>query len=199
MRRIYVAVVCMLVTACYGQKTKQAAGDGSIGFDIHRYAAQMTEMPYERKNMGDVTLTEYALVDLDGDDHPELWVRGDNNYQAFYVVKGDSVEMIAYADGATDLTFHKNAVSWSAYYSPGQWWKGASVLKDSHVVSNYDAMGEFEMQSEETVWEEYWLDGKESTSEACDQFQERIGDMVDEPVADWHGIVPVITCTTEPD
>ena len=190
MKRIYVAVICMLAIVGCGQMKGQTVAP----IDIQRYAAQMMTMPFERMNMGDVTLTEYALVDLDGDGCQEIWVRGDINYQAFFIVKGDSVEMIAYADGATDLTFHKNAISWSAYYSPGQWSKGACVLRDSRVISSYNADGEFTMEGDEedTLWENYWIDGKESTSDACEQFQERLGEAVDEPVADWHAIEPVI-------
>ena len=84
-------------------------------FDIHKYLEQITEMPAERYNIGDVLLTEYALIDIDGDGHNELWVRGNLNYQALFTVEGDRVNKIAYADGCTDLIFYKNAVGYSAY------------------------------------------------------------------------------------
>lgn len=159
-------------------------------FDIHKYLEQMTEMPAERFNIGDVELKEYALIDIDGDGINEVWVRGDLNYQALYTVEGDKVNKIAYADGSTDLTFYKNAVGYSAYYSPGRSVNGAQMLKKSRLADSYDSEIMFNPSSDdqEVTSEDYWLNGKESTKKACNKFVKKLGKPVEKPQPVWHPI-----------
>ncbi len=159
-------------------------------FDIKKYLEQMNETPSDRYNIGDVVLTEYALIDIDGDGIQEVWVRGENNYQALYTVEGDVVKKIAYADGATDLVFYKNAVGYSAYYSPGRACEGAQVVKNSHLADSYDSEIEFDTSSEEqdVISESHWINGKESTSKACEKFLKRLGKPVEPPQPAWYAI-----------
>ncbi len=98
-------------------------------FDINKYIEEMQDNPEIRIPMVDIVLTEYALVDIDGDGKNEVWVRGENNYEALYTLENDGLGLIAYADGATDLTFYKNAVGYSAYYTPGHSYSGRRLSK----------------------------------------------------------------------
>ena len=165
------------------------AGDNQE-FDINKYIEEMQEDPGLRYPLGDVVLTEYALVDLDGDGKNEVWVRGENNYEALYTFENDGLGLIAYADGATDLTFYKNAVGYSAYYSPGHSYSGAQVVRNSRLAEYYDEQVDFDAFSDEqeVIDEIYTLNGEEASADECEEFQKRLGEPVDAPQPKWHPI-----------
>ena len=162
----------------------------SAEFDISKYIEKLQENPGLRISMGDPVPTEYALIDLDGDGKNELWVRGENNYEALYTLENDGLGLIAYADGATDLTFYKNAVGYSAYYTPGHSYSGAQIVKNSSLAEYYDEQVDFDINSDEMeVFDEFYrINGEEATDEECDAFQKKLGDPVDAPQAKWQPI-----------
>ena len=162
----------------------------SAEFDISKYIEELQEDPGLRISMGDIVLTEYALIDLDGDGKNELWVRGENNYEALYTFENNGLELIAYADGATDLTFYKNAVAYSAYYSPGHSYSGAQIIKNSRLAEYYDEQVDFDIYSDEqeVTGEIYRMNGEYATAEECEAFQQQLGEPVDAPQAKWQPI-----------
>lgn len=159
-------------------------------FDINKYIEEMRDNPEIRIPMVDIVLTEYALVDIDGDGKNEVWVRGENNYEALYTLENDGLGLIAYADGATDLTFYKNAVGYSAYYTPGHSYSGAQIVKNSSLAEYYDEQVDFDINSDEMeVFDEFYrINGEEATDEECDAFQKKLGDPVEAPQAKWQPI-----------
>ena len=163
----------------------------SAEFDISKYIEKLQENPGLRISMGDPVPTEYALIDLDGDGKNELWVRGENNYEALYTFENNGLELIAYADGATDLTFYKNAVAYSAYYSPGHYYSGAQIIKNSRLAEYYDEQVDFDMYSDgqqEVTSEIYTMNGADATDEECEAFRQQLGEPIDAPQAEWHSI-----------
>ena len=160
-------------------------------FDIGKYVEQMEDNPELRYGIGEYQLKEYALADIDGDNKNEVWVRDTTmNYEAIYAVEGDSVQLIAYADGATELTFYKNAVAYNAYYSPGRSCQGAQMLKDSKLTEYYFSEVHWNIFSEEqeVTDEMYDINGKSATSEECEKFVEKLGEPVEEPELKWQPI-----------
>lgn len=153
--------------------------------DVKKYLEQMSEPDELRLGLGDLELSEYALADVDGDGQDEVWVRDlTHNYMAIYVVNGDTAQLVAYSDGSTELTFYKNAVYYSAYYSPGRSCEGATVVKNSRLGDNFWSEVFFDDEME-TGSEDYYVNGKEATEEECEQFVRRLGQPVDAPPLEW--------------
>ena len=193
---IIVLAMAFMTTSC-GQKKEQSTNQVdslmSAGeeFDIGKYVEQMEDNPELRYGIGEYQLKEYALADIDGDNKNEVWVRDTTmNYEAIYAVEGDSVQLIAYADGATELTFYKNAVAYNAYYSPGRSCQGAQMLKDSKLTEYYFSEVHWNIFSEEqeVTDEMYDINGKSATSEECEKFVEKLGEPVEEPELKWQPI-----------
>ena len=193
---IVVLAMAFMATSC-GQKKEQSTNQVdslmSAGeeFDIGKYVEQMEDNPELRYGIGEYQLKEYALADIDGDNKNEVWVRDTTmNYEAIYAVEGDSVQLIAYADGATELTFYKNAVAYNAYYSPGRSCQGAQMLKDSKLTEYYFSEVHWNIFSEEqeVTDEMYDINGKSATSEECEKFVEKLGEPVEEPELKWQPI-----------
>ena len=176
----------IMTTSCV-QKQEQTNDKGEV-FDITKYLEQMEDNPELRYGIGDFQLKEYALLDIDGDSQDEVWVRDTTrNYLAIYVVDGDSVQLVAYADGATELNFYKDAVGFTAYYTPGRSWNGAQKLKNSKLTDYFISEVQWDSFSDEqeVTYEWYNINGKSTTSEECDKFVKQLGEPVDEPVLEW--------------
>lgn len=157
-------------------------------FDITKYLEQMKENEELRFAFGAYELKEYALTDLDGDGKNELCVRDSAvNYEAYYAILGDSVELIAYADGGTDLEFYKSAVGYSAYYSPGRSVQGARMLKNSVPTDYYISEEEFNIFSDEqeVTRESYYMNGEFVEKEDIEKFVEQLGEPVEAPTLQW--------------
>ena len=193
---IIVLAMAFMTTSC-GQKKEQSTNQvdslmsAGEDFDIGKYVEQMEDNPELRYGIGEYQLKEYALADIDGDNKNEVWVRDTTmNYEAIYAVEGDSVQLIAYADGATELTFYKNAVAYNAYYSPGRSCQGAQMLKDNKLTEYYFSEVHWNIFSEEqeVTDEMYDINGKSATSEECEKFVEKLGEPVEEPELKWQPI-----------
>ena len=157
-------------------------------FDISQYLDVMSDNPELRFNIGDYNLSEYALADIDGDGIDEVWVRDTTtNYLAIYCLSDDEPQLVAYADGCTDLEFYKNAVAYSAYYSPGRAFSGAQVLRHSQLAEYYWQEEEFDIfdDDQEEVYKTYYVNGEEATEADCDRIQEQLGEAVDAPTPRW--------------
>ncbi|MBR3454335.1 MAG: hypothetical protein IKH26_03320 [Bacteroidaceae bacterium] len=196
---IIVLAMAVIATSC-GQKKEQSANNNnkvdslmSAGedFDISKYLEQMEDNPELRFGIGEYQVKEYALADIDGDNKNEVWVRDTTfHYEAIYVVDGDSVHLVAYADGCTELTFYKNAVAYNAYYTPGRSCQGAQMLKDSKLTEYYFSEVQWNIFSEEqeVTDEMYYINNKSATSEECEKFVEKLGEPVEEPELKWQPI-----------
>ncbi|MBO4810737.1 MAG: hypothetical protein J5552_04145 [Prevotella sp.] len=217
MKRIAMAFALLLVLAGCGQKndnskerndaTEEAeervmeADDESVAssneveaFDFERYHEAMLEQAFPRyaKSAEDVRFVEYALIDIDGDGRPEVWVRGDEgqDYQGVFAIAGDSAILLADADVRSEIMLYKNAVGYDGYYGDGKVMSGATVVKNSRPAESYYEDYQFNIFSEEqeTLDETYYLNGKLSTAEECKAFREQLGDTIAAPALQWHPV-----------
>ena len=161
-------------------------------FDFNKYKESI-DMNVNYRCIWDDSLNymDYALIDLDADGKPELWVRTDEeqSWQGVYAICGDSVELLAYADRCCNLVFFKNAVGYNSYVSPGHAEHSYCVLKDSRVVASAFMDMDFNIFSDEMEIEsEYYIvNGKHTEKENFERFVEQLGETIDiEPV--WHKI-----------
>ena len=168
----------------------QAQEDRSFDFNKYRESIDRNAIYY--CFWGDsLNYMDYTLIDLDEDGKSELWVRSDEeqSWQGVYAICGDSVEVLAYADGCCDLVFFKNAVGYSSYVSPGHAEAGYCVLKNSRVVASAFKHLDINIFSDEmeTEFEYYIVNDVHTVKENFDRFVEQLGEEIEiEPV--WHKI-----------
>ena len=168
----------------------QAQVDRSFDFNKYRESIDREALYYCFWD-DSLNYMDYALIDLDEDGKPELWVRSveEQSWQGVYAICGDSVEILAFADGCCDMDFFKNAVGYRSYVSPGHSEAGYCVLKDSRVVASAFMHLDINIFSDEmeAEFEYYIVNDKYTEKENFDRFVEQLGEaIVIEPV--WHKI-----------
>ena len=186
---IIIAFLAMLFTplSMAAQKKKS--------FDFNKYKEViMNEYAYPprfAKSADDVVLKDYALVDIDGDGKPELWVRGDEgqDWQGVFSLDGDSLTLLADADACSEIKVYKNAVGYHSYISPGQVDEAYSVLKNSRIVASADMNMKFDIFSDEqeVEYEGYSINEKEVDEDTYNEFVLKLGDTV-EVTPEWIAI-----------
>ena len=207
------AVAALTWTAC-GNKGSQASVDadstqvatdtlGTAGvpqdsvtmaaFDINKYVDEMVDkaMVWYSKGADDVRLIAYALVDVDGDGHPEVWVKGDEgqDYQGVYSIVNDTVTLLASSDVRSELEFYKGAVGFSGYYGDGLSRKGFTFVKNSREGDSYFHENKFDNSSEEQedLYDEFMKNGDDCSEEEWARAEQLLGDTISlSPV--WHPI-----------
>ena len=226
MKRIAIALTLLLVLAGCGQKNDNTKGrneatedveervmeadeesvaSSSVGaaFDFERYHEAMLEqaLPRYAKSAEDVRFVEYALIDIDGDGHPEVWVRGDEgqDYQGVFAIAGDSAILLADADVRSEIMLYKDAVGYDGYYGDGKVMSGATVVRNSRPTESYYEDYQFNIFSDEqeTIYETYYLNDKPSTAEECKAFLEQLGDTISVPALQWHPVKPIMQIEEE--
>lgn len=163
---------------CSNEKLEKKYGQG---FDISKYVESMT------KDM----IYEYALIDIDLDGHPELWVRNQEGYyDAVYSIADNKVQLLAEADGRTALVFYENGVGSQGSCGTGCAQNNFCLLKSSrpvhHVswvdVYSFDSNGDF-ASSESN----YNKDDKECTEKEALELSEQLGESYSiNPI--WHPV-----------
>ena len=185
-----VALALVLSMTSYGFNQRSHAGKRKK-IDISKYLDQMQENPDLRFAFGAYDLKEYAFYDLDGDGKDEVFVSDSTvHYKAIYAIVGDTAQLIAYADGCTNLVFYKNAVQYSAYYSPGRSVEGAQVVKDSKPTDYCLSEVEWNIFSDEQEVTYEWciVNDKTATAEDFHKFIKQLGEPVSEPTLHWQPI-----------
>ncbi len=188
MKKVFVlAFVLGITMTCCGQN---AAQSDSGAFDITKYLNQIKENDELRYvfTSDELAPKEYALVDIDGDGKSELMVRDTEiHYQAVYTIEGDSLWMLAYADGCTDLEFYKNGVGYQAYYSPGRAYDGIGTLQNSRHGDRYMHEVKFDIagDQDEVEYETFFINSEMVTAEDIEAFKKKMGEPVEAPAAEW--------------
>ena len=186
---IIIAFLAMLFTPL------SMAAQEKKSFDFNKYREViMNEYafpPRFAKSADDVVLKDYALVDIDGDGKPELWVRGDESqdWQGVFSLDGDSLTLLADADVCSEIKVYKNAVGYHSYISPGQVDEAYSVLKNSRIISSAEMNMKFNIFSDdqEVEYEGYSINDKEVDEDTYREFVLKLGDVI-EVKTEWIAI-----------
>ena len=162
-------------------------------FDINKYVDEMVEkaMVWYSKSDDDVRLIAYTLVDIDGDGHPEVWVRGDEgqDYQGVYSIVKDTVTLLASSDVRSELEFYKGAVGFSGYYGDGLSREGFTFVKNSREDDTYFHENKFNIFSEEQeeIHDIRVKNGEDCSEEEWARAEQLLGDTITvTPI--WHPI-----------
>ena len=153
-------------------------------FDINKYVEVMESEAYVifSKGADDIRLVGYTFVDVDGDGHPEVWVKGDEgqDFQGVYSVVGDSVRLLACSDARSEIDFYKGAVGFSGYYGTGEDRKAFTIVKNSLPGDEYFMEHKFNIFSEEqeTVHLAQTKNGETISDEAWNEAEKMLGDTV---------------------
>ena len=152
---------------CFNEKVEKKYGPS---FDISKYAESMTsDMIYE-----------YALIDIDLDGKPEIWVRNSEGYyDAVYAIAGNKVDLLAEADGRTAIVFFENGVGSQGSCGTGCAQNNFCILRESRVVHrvswidvySFDANGDFS-----SAESNYNKDDKECTEEEALELSNQLGE-----------------------
>ncbi len=106
-------------------------------------------------------LAEYALVDVDKDGFPEIWLRSaDKDYQCVFAVRL-TCDYIGGQDDRTSLSFYKNAVCSSGNCGTGCMASVYYLVKESTFGSTLREQSEYDMQADEYGPSTYKLDDRE--------------------------------------
>lgn len=143
------------------------------------------------KSTDDIRLISYALIDIDDDGNPEVWVKGDEgqDYQGVFAIDGDNVILLACGDARTDLRFYKNAVGFNGYYGEGYSNRGATIIRNSKPGNSYEIYVHFNIFSEyqDVIEDSYSVNGYVSDSLTCDVLIKQIGEAYT-PEVKWYPI-----------
>lgn len=214
MKKLLISAFAVLTWTASGNKSSQASVDADstqaaidilsvaeapqdsvpmAAFDINKYVDEMVDKAeiWYSKSADDVRLIAYALVDIDGDGHPEVWVRGDEgqDYQGVYSVVNDTVTLLASSDVRSELEFYKGAVGFSGYYGDGLSRKGFTFVKNSREGDSYFHENQFNTSSEEQedIHDDKMKNGRSCSEDEWTRAEQLLGDTITVP-PEWHPI-----------
>ena len=175
---------------CSHQKLDEKYGPT---FDIHKYLDDMKSvanpMVVVEEDGSTIVYDQYALIDIDLDGKPEVWVKStDQYYDAVFSISGDKVEMLAEGNGHTVLAFFENGVGSQGSCGTGCAHAEYCILKDSRPACRTSWIDQYNMNNERMESESgYTVNGKECSEEEYQKVQSEIGEYVTfNPI--WHPI-----------
>lgn len=170
--------------------------DVDTSFDFEKYHQAIVEQAElnlnYRKSLDDIRLVDYALVDVDHDGLPEIWVRGDEgqDFQGIYSIQPDNVaRLVNNSDARSELFFLPGAVGSRGYYGEGEFRESISTLKNSRPAescSKYVLINNFS-EDMEVLEENYFVNGDCVSREEYADFCERLGETCDHQVK-WSSV-----------
>lgn len=125
-----------------------------------------------------IQFNKYALIDLDEDNNPELWLFSDNDdYQAIYSIKDGHVEMAASTYYKTHFSFFPAASTICAAGGCGTGCFRAdyTVLKDSKPLYRFADQQDWNYQKDAMV-SSYFKNGQPVKTKEGEQFIKRLGE-----------------------
>lgn len=148
--------------------------DSLMGFDFEKYRQAFldkAELPYCSSDEV-LKLESYALIDIDHDGNPEVWVRGNMGqwYEGVYAVVGDSVTLLA----SGDLLFYDGAVGYCAFWQSSEE-TAAVIVQNSRPAGSYSMTTLYDPANDELTLEDCRVNGEPADSATCAAFEERLG------------------------
>ena len=137
-------------------------------------------MTYE---MGD--FTKYALIDIDEDGEPELWLSTeDEEYQTVLSIVEGQVKMIAGKDYKRNLIFYKGVVGDTGGCGTGCYYVQYTKLKNSAPELHFEDMESYNFETD-GVDDEYMLNGEPITLEEGKAIFDSFGEVIEEMEVNW--------------
>ena len=153
--------------------------------EIYEVADIMDEFDeeYMTYEMGD--FSKYALIDIDEDGEPELWISTeDEEYQAVLSIVEANVTIIAGKDFKRQLIFYKSVVGDAGGCGTGCYYAHYTKLKNSAPEYDFSDMMTYVFETD-GVENEYSKNGELLTQEEADEILESFGEPYD-PQVEWH-------------
>lgn len=169
------------------------ANNSKDDFDFEKYRKDFTERGEAnliwRKSEAPIRLISYALIDIDDDGTPEVWVRGDEgqDYQGVYTVSPEgNVSLINCSDAISDLIFYPGAVG-SRSYHEGELIDYVQVVENSQLGDCCWKRVVFETSSnnQEVKEEGFSVNDRFATKTAYEDFFSHLGEPY-VPDVQWH-------------
>ena len=140
------------------------------------------DQEYMTYEMGD--FSKYALIDIDEDGEPELWLSTeDEEYQAVLSIVEGEVTLIAGKDFKRQLIFYKNIVGDAGGCGTGCYYTHYTKLKNSAPEYQFSDLTSYVFETD-GVEDEYAKDGELLTQEEADAILESFGEPYD-PQVEW--------------
>ena len=136
-------------------------------------------MTYE---MGE--FSKYALIDIDEDGEPELWLSTeDEEYQAVLSIVEGGVHIAAGKDYKRSLIFYKGIVGDAGGCGTGCYYVHYTKLKDSAPEYDFSNLMSYVFETDE-MENEYAINGEPLTQEEADEILNSFGEPY-EPEVEW--------------
>ena len=137
-------------------------------------------MTYE---MGD--FSKYALIDVDEDGEPELWLSTENEeYQAVLSIVEGEIKMIAGKDYKRNLLFHKNIVGDAGGCGTGCFYAHYTKLLNSAVEFEFEDMQSYNFKTDD-MDHQYAKNDELLTQEEGEALFDSFGDVLEAPEVTW--------------
>lgn len=136
----------------------------------------------------DAEMTRFALIDVDNDDSPEIWIsdaKGENS--SVYCVSGGKAKLIGEQNYKYSITFFKDVVLTAGGCGTGCYYTSYTYLRDSDVEYMLNCIATYPVQEDGEIGEEfeYNKNGEELTREEGEQYVKDFGKPIElKPV--WH-------------
>lgn len=136
-------------------------------------------MTYEMDNF-----SKYALIDIDEDGIPELWLSSDDEeYQAVLALAEGDLKIIAGKDFKRQIVFYKGVVGDAGGCGTGCYYARYTKLKDSAPEYEFHDLMSYVFETDEMV-DEYSIDDVELNEEDGQAIFESFGDPIEVEV-EW--------------
>ena len=132
--------------------------------------------------------SKYALIDIDEDGEPELWLSTDDEeYQAVLAMKEGQTSIVAGKDYKRQLIFYKNVVGDAGGCGTGCYYARYTKLKDSAPEYELTDLMSYVFETDE-MEDEYAKDGELLTEEEAEEIFDSFGEPY-EPEVVWRPLL----------
>ncbi|MBR5028836.1 MAG: hypothetical protein IKX51_06420 [Bacteroidales bacterium] len=127
---------------------------------------------------------QYSLIDLDGDDEPELWLSSNNmENQAVFSISEGKIALLGGNDFKRNMFFYRNVVADAGGCGTGCFYVQYSILEKSVVKNLLTNMQSYNMKTD-NLDDNFELNGKPIENSKAKSMVKAFGDMI-EYSADW--------------
>lgn len=138
----------------------------------------------EYEGMGSLPFTQYALLDIDDDGEPELWLSDDEEEdQAIYSIVEDKATLLAAGNYKHTLAFFKGVVSDGGGCGTGCYYSRYSIVEESQLKSTLVVLRSYNYETDDMDFS-FDLDGEPISEDQGNEILESFEDG-EEFTPDW--------------